>query len=306
MSSTSDPLPEVALRLRRASEHLDRLREEIFAYMNNRPCVPVIDDEAALYDIVRDWDRLDLAAQSATSHRALRVLATEVRPLPDALPILVGDVLHSVRAALDYIAYTLALSRASILPVDWERQTYFPIRRGAVQPSKDPRTGCPRDALLKPRTTDAIETALDALQPYNAGDARGEKLARIRDLNDIDKHRALHTVIGYTEATRVSLIFPNGKIRGGEAQGMFLATDQGWTQQRLENNASLGVCMFTEAVDILIERPGQVRVEVNLAVTVSLDETPMGDSRAEPVERLLQSFIDLIRHEIVPTFTPLL
>ncbi len=67
--------------------------------------------------------------------------------------MVVGDFLHNLRAALDYIAYVLVRSKATKLPANWERKTQFPIEKASPSPARDPNTGLPAKPLLAFATT---------------------------------------------------------------------------------------------------------------------------------------------------------
>jgi hypothetical protein len=102
-----------------------------------------------------------------------------VTDIPLDILVIIGDVLHNLRSALDHLAYQLPLA-----PGEIRGRTQFPIAESyAKYMSTDIRKG-----VTKFRK-DAVE-ALDSLSPYKGGN---ELLWSLHSLNIIDKHRLLLT-----------------------------------------------------------------------------------------------------------------
>jgi hypothetical protein len=92
-----------------------------------------------------------------------------------------GDVVHSLRSALDHLAYQLAIAGEGLTP---SRQVEFPI-------AKDRDTYESEKARkVKGIRPEAIER-IDGLHPYKGGN---EVLWRIHQLDNVDKHRFIFTV----------------------------------------------------------------------------------------------------------------
>lgn len=104
---------------------------------------------------------------------------------------IVGDFVHNLRSALDHIIYVISHRRD---PVEFanDNTTAFPIcdspnefngrKRRDWQPNHEIR-GLPDDA----------KAIVEALQPYNRGnDLLSDPLRILREMDDIDKHRAIH------------------------------------------------------------------------------------------------------------------
>jgi hypothetical protein len=75
--------------------------------------------------------------------------------------------------------------------------------------------------------------------------------------------QVVNTFIG---ATRTLLTFPSGEIIGQRLLGIRRAEEGGLRQQRLEPQATLGGFQYRDVVRRLLERPGNVQVETEVAV----------------------------------------
>lgn len=306
-ASNSDLRQRLQLRLGRAEEHLDAIREQIRDYSDRRPYEAVIKDETSLHQAVASWDGLPAEAREMHARWTWPVVATEIEPVPDALPLVLGDFLHNLRSVLDHLAWGLVLGHSSLPPWDrtnapkgFPRLTSFP--NVTTRPKPDDR-GNPSPTLLQPPTTDAIETVLDRLQPYNTGDPVAEKLARISDLNNRDKHQTLHPTISVLSGGRCVFEFPDGRIIGQRSLGTFVAKSGVLRQQALEPEASLGSLAFSDALPHLQLRPGNVKVDVQAEVVVSLNEGPgTHDSPAQPLVEDLSSLFACVRDDVLPQF----
>ena len=117
------------------------------------------------------------------SHYAIR-LAT-VEPLPDSIPIVVGDAIHNLRSALDHLAWQLVEAGGGS-PND---RTSFPI---VAADSKAPQryasaVGQGELGKMDPKAS----TLLKSVQPYNSSD---NTLTAIHHLDIWDKHRLIVAV----------------------------------------------------------------------------------------------------------------
>jgi hypothetical protein len=99
----------------------------------------------------------------------------QVPVIPGEVPLIVGDILHNLRCALDYVACGL-VGDGNITS-----KTKFPIRRDA----EDWEVSGLR--MVDGASKDAIE-ALRRIRPYERGNAI---LYVLHALNNIDKHRLL-------------------------------------------------------------------------------------------------------------------
>lgn len=133
---------------------------------------------SAPYRVVRDADTV--ASEWAT------YAVIDRQPDP-ALPLVLGDCIHNLRAALDHAVY--ALSVASLgreLSPRESRATAYP-----VCDTQDDWTAAQKTMLrfLAPRPTEAIRLSQPMLAPEGARPTMPLRL--ISDLDNADKHRAL-------------------------------------------------------------------------------------------------------------------
>jgi hypothetical protein len=156
-----------SLQLDRASEHIEAVRAEIVGFTSANPAP------------------LGFRAEPPTSkpdgsvHCVL--YATVREDPPRTLAPIIGDAIHNMRSALDYLAYELASPKARK-----SRSTQFPICMDESQ-FRHP------DNLRKIASiTGDGRDLIERLQPYNATDPpRHNPLAILNKLSNRDKHRLL-------------------------------------------------------------------------------------------------------------------
>lgn len=139
----------------------------------------------------------------------MTALVTAEQPPNDTLGVLIGDVLHNLRSALDNFAYALAAAYTKPMTREIVHSSEFPIfgdkdrsgntGRGAhrfheLLPNRAPtrRSGLTKISGWHP---DA-QTEVERLQPYHRKNAfREDPLWLLHELDRIDKHRLLHTTV---------------------------------------------------------------------------------------------------------------
>lgn len=149
----------VNLKIDRAKAHYAELRLRVAEFLASKP-----------YKV-----------ETKREARGLVYFLSEVTPTPKALPILIGDVLHSLRSALDHLACQL-VEVAGATP---STQIYFPICKDAAAYARD------KAGKTKGMRPVAI-AAIDGIKPYGGGG--NDTLWRLHALNIVDKHRLLITV----------------------------------------------------------------------------------------------------------------
>ena len=138
--------------------------------------------------------------QSQTTVFAVRVTS----PPPIELSVLVGDVVHQLRSAVDHIAYELVRA-AGNTPT---RRTAFPalIER-------------PRQLVIDGGVCAEALVAVDDVQPYQWQDSRTHPLSVLTELWNIDKHRTLHLTAMQVARTQIFLGASDGSsLVGGQFQ----------------------------------------------------------------------------------------
>jgi hypothetical protein len=136
-----------------------------------------------------------------------------VPPLPDHLPLRIGDIYHNLRGALDYLAYQLHERHyRGNVPSQVIRDSQFPIY--SSKPTGKGGSMLPTSGWRSIGTLGAKErTTIAWLQPCNA---RKDKLegvrAHLRDIgniNNIDKHRNLHITRSMVQAVQTLASIPD-------------------------------------------------------------------------------------------------
>jgi hypothetical protein len=105
------------------------------------------------------------------------------------LPLLIGDVIHNLRSALDHLALALAVANIrGPLPEKVEQDSEFPVywKRAPTTAELNKRIGS-----IDPKARAIIEALQPHLKPNYADDA----LWRLDQLWNIDKHRDLHLTL---------------------------------------------------------------------------------------------------------------
>ena len=156
-----------------------------------------------------------------------------VPPLPDHLPLRIGDIYHNLRGALDYLAYQLhKRHHRGNIPSQVVKDSQFPMYNSA--PLGKGGTPLPTNSWRAIGTLGAKERiAISWLQPYNA---RKDKLegvrAHLRDIgniNNIDKHRNLHITPINGTSSALDGIHP--RLRADSGPGIW-RNDRGWRTHR--------------------------------------------------------------------------
>jgi hypothetical protein len=118
------------------------------------------------------------------------IYAEIIEPPPLSLSVIVGDVIHNLRSALDHLAWEL-VKRAGGEP---GRHTYFPLCDTEGQWRADVERRQRRDDRPSPLAgidpDSAIWAFIQAVQPYK-GAIYGKALTSLRVLSNADKHRTL-------------------------------------------------------------------------------------------------------------------
>ena len=165
------PLLEgVYLKIGRAAHHLQALDEVVTEYLDAHV------------------ETSEPAAGSKPGHYVFKARVTQ--PPPMELSLFVGDFAHNARSALDHLV-TAMLERNG-KPI--ARRSAFPIYRD--QKHYEIRGRFALEGLTHPQ-----KQLVERLQPYR-NTRGGMRLARLSDLNNVDKHRTLHPVVLRTGATQ--------------------------------------------------------------------------------------------------------
>jgi hypothetical protein len=187
-------------RLDRALYHLESLKAERAAWREERPH--------------RFWTEFD-----AESGKKV-IWAQVLKPPPASLSLIAGDCSHNLRAALDNLAFELALRYTKgPLPSKIADASGFPIFHEDPTKNPDPRPLQKFDNMVRgidPRA----KTVIEGLQPYNREDGFWrDRLWQLNKLETIDKHRLPHATT-LNNLSALSFFVPDG-IGAEEVQSLF-------------------------------------------------------------------------------------
>ena len=194
----SAPFDTSKLKIERAQHHIVELDREIAKFLAQKPFRAVIE-----------------AGETPSQRR----LTYRVRvPVPKIFSVIIGDVLHNLRASLDLLACELVrLNGAS------DKGVYFPFCHDEASLDRTIH-----ERHLDRAAPDVVNT-IRSLKPYRNGNV---KLRAIHDLDIMDKHQTIIPIgdcaafEGLPPETRIS-VGPNsrfGPVKDGFAPFSFAAT----------------------------------------------------------------------------------
>lgn len=126
-------------------------------------------------------------------------LQIAMKPIPQGLSAIAGDVLQDLRSALDHETYRMA---AAVKGTDWSGlgECGFPIY------SNEGGYAAARSRLIGV-LPDEVKRAIDALQLFcEPRDAEAESLDLLNELARIDRHRLLHLTVMQATQLNAQLI----------------------------------------------------------------------------------------------------
>jgi hypothetical protein len=159
MSSPTDKLIGVRAKIERAKEHVHNLEAAVQAFRDSNPYGFRIEDDLKTGDKIH---RIHIQSQT-----------------PDSFALLIGDAVHNLRAALDYLAWQLVIANGQT-PKAGSNGTQFPI----YNPSPKTKT---HQGVIQGISPGA-QKVLDSLKPYRGGN---DDLWNLHQLDISDKHKLL-------------------------------------------------------------------------------------------------------------------
>jgi hypothetical protein len=161
------PLLASELRVERAYAHMLELREALLQY---------IEDHRGLWTLTRD-----------EKHDLRFVQVRPFPPLPPLPSILIGETIYNLRAALDYIVYTIACHATGkdVKGTQWPIEDDPDIFEGR-HTGKHPKTGKRVAKWLDGLDAPHIQV-IEEMQPFKSG----QWARTLRELSNPDKHRTL-------------------------------------------------------------------------------------------------------------------
>lgn len=208
-ASVTDPRTEVDLRgvvekVQRAQAHFHSLTEAVEVFCEEGPYTLVYDDQPR-------GDGFYIGR------------AIGVRESPRILGIILGDVLHNLRSALDHLVWQVVLAsgnrpgqwnRFPLLkkPEDFDAQVAAPHARGKESPLLGVRAG--------------LVQLFESYQPYDRPDGMAHGFAVLRDLSNVDKHRVVHGTLFAIGREQPAIEFTTG-FEGVEIEWRYGPVEEG-------------------------------------------------------------------------------
>lgn len=257
------PLEGVALKLNRAEEHYETLRQGIEAFV-----------ESDYYETVADIDYKG----------RLVARLKNVKDPPTKLSVLVGDCVHNLRSALDHLAYALAAAHTVPLPERVARASAFPIFR--TGPLFRGQAGGRGAAHKMQGMSRGARAAIQRLQPYH----RRKRpylylLWMLEELWNVDKHRLVHVMNAAQSKTSFQL----------EGTGFFALERIEVVPRPIKENAVIGR-FYGE-----FGPPPTVQVKANIVPDILFDESSEARSvRGLPVLDILNEIRRIIVFVVLP------
>jgi hypothetical protein len=202
------------------------------------------------------------------------VKLTECQPLDPALPLMIGDCLHNLRSALDYLVYRLALKNGATTV--FADKTFFPIY--LTKTMFDERV----EKKVKPFISSAALTEIEQCQPYGAYDIPEEADIWILSRLDIfDKHRLLVIAGQQFAATEFTITLDSGESRHE------VIPEPKW--KPVKNGTEIIRFRFAEA-------PGKMRVQIKMVTTIQFVDTHLASDGIIVQEALRQCIAIVSSH----------
>jgi len=216
--------------------------------------------------------------------RRLIYYLVSVRDVPLEISVIAGEVLQSLRSALDHLAYQLVLvGTGQSGPFN---HVYFPIFDSASKYQAG------KLGQIKGMRQDAIDV-IDGLKPYKGGN---DILWRLHKLNIVDKHRLLVTVGSQMRSADIGALMSSQMppLPDGTPvpilSAFFKVADPMFPLKT-------GDELLTDLPDAKPNKHLEFRFEVALSEPHILEGEPIGET--------LHQMIDLV-DALIPNFKPLL
>ncbi len=208
----SDKLASAYGKLTRADAHLQELWGEVKTFSSSNP-----------YSV-----RSETNLESIEKQIRCAYFIDKFTEPPGHWPLLIGDAIQNMRAALDHATWGLIVSERSRTSANRNRKSiYFPIYTSGDRF---------KDDLVASSLRPEVRAVLEELQPYSRekNDPKRDAFVALRELSNLDKHRALNLVVmqgdGGEIATRPLLqggkilFVEKGPLRSGAQVVRFTAT----------------------------------------------------------------------------------
>lgn len=166
------------LKIKRANQHIDELQRIFTAFLKT--------------DFYKLYVEVDAKAN-------LNVVKFEpTGDLPCEVPLIIGDAVHNLRAALDLMACEIVVLSGDT-PDKW---TLFPF-----QSDRNQLIATINGGKIKAAASAIIDLIIDTIKPYKGGN---DPLCALNDLDIVDKHRLLIPITHVTALVGVDMADERG------------------------------------------------------------------------------------------------
>jgi hypothetical protein len=222
-------LDGVWAKLARAEEHLITLADAIKAFITRDPqpfglSIPKFDPSTGWHTVYAIVDE----------------------DPPERLGVILGDVLHNTRSALDHLVWQLVILNGK----EPGRHNAFPVAKteGAWRAAQERQLAGVAEAHLK-----VIEKA----QPFQVDDPDRSPLAWLQYLSNTDKHQVVHPVAGIVHDD------PIGKVSFQVTEGPGQVVREQWQQEWFSPGAEILRCKVEPMTpDTKVEMIGDIELRI--------------------------------------------
>lgn len=180
MANVSAPFSSAKSKVNRAKHHIDELQVVVntFSALDSYEIVMALDQAGERWPFI-----------------------LPIKPIPDNLPLIIGDVIHNLRSALDHVATEIASRNG-----EHGRHIMFPFHEKRKQLVTDAIKITPIEMAL----SGAKRLILDEIQPCS--DGNGYMLYAMHTLDVRDKHKQIIIITNFILTGRM-VIRVNGEVR---------------------------------------------------------------------------------------------
>ncbi|MDP3811061.1 MAG: hypothetical protein Q8Q78_08675 [Hydrogenophaga sp.] len=180
--------------------------------------------------------------------------------LPRQWPAMLGEIVHNLRCALDYLTFQLVILETGSPPTE-SSKVQFPIflkREGFNS------RGVP--TMLKDVGSIA-QAIIESVQPFATTNDGIGAFQMLRLLSNWDKHRSIGVVCAYTSSKEVTIEADREDLIAGCGPIVFPSGE-------LQDNTPIGGFKIPSGPGPLMERAARVKAKIDLSLFIAFD-TPV-------------------------------
>jgi hypothetical protein len=258
-------LEPVNLKVERAKEHFEQLQSAVEAFRTTDP-----------YGAVRYMN----------PKRTEEVVRARIsKQPPPQLAIIIGDLLHNLRSALDHLVCQLVMANGKGSCSD----TQFPICKERDEFFGNPKVKKSPQSAKVQHVASGAQTVIESLQPYNHLPVDDHPLYLLNRLNNRDKHRLLNLAVAAIISYGANIVIGP---KGGHADHLVIKSPP---KPRILNPIEDGTELY------LVTKRGVTGVDVEPEVVFEEVFEKSGPGQGKPIVPTLQQLLDAVGN-IPPQF----